>query len=105
MVRDQDQRFDNPSSKFRYGGRLDLEEATATLDALVYALAEPTQVTWDATSVSFDSIHISRAGEDPMHMVASGVLAREGRSDFRLDQLDHLLMPLGPVFLKTSEVA
>ena len=67
------------------GGRLDLEEATATLDALVYALAEPTHITWDGASVFFDSTQISRAGEDPMHMVAFGVLAREGRSDFQLD--------------------
>ena len=67
------------------GGRLDLEEATATLDQLVYALADPTRITWDDTSISFDSTQISRAGEDPMRMVASGILAREGQSDFRLD--------------------
>ena len=67
------------------GGRLDLEEATATLDALVYALAEPTRIAWEGASVSFDSTQITRLGDDPMHMVASGVLSREGQSDFRLD--------------------
>ncbi len=67
------------------GGSVDLEQASATFDSLVWRTVRPTRIAWDSSSIRVDSLRIVRAGPDPMSVLATGTLSRAGDSDFRLD--------------------
>ena len=67
------------------GGSVRLEEATATLDSLIYSLAHPSRVTWDARSVSIEDLELRRDDHDHMRITADGTLSRSGISDFDLE--------------------
>jgi autotransporter translocation and assembly factor TamB len=67
------------------GGSVDLKEASATFDSLAWRTTRPTRIAWDSSSVTIDSLHITRGGTEPMSVFASGVLSRTGDSDFRFD--------------------
>jgi len=67
------------------GGQVELEEASAQINALSWALSYPARVAWTETSLSLDSLEIARVGEDPVRVSASGTLTRGGDSDFRLE--------------------
>ncbi|MEE2847513.1 MAG: translocation/assembly module TamB domain-containing protein [Gemmatimonadota bacterium] len=67
------------------GGSVRLEEATATLDSLVYSLAHPSRVSWDQRSVSIEGLEIRRDDHDHMRITADGTLSRSDVSDFDLD--------------------
>jgi hypothetical protein len=66
------------------GGSIRLDEATATLDSLVYTLAEPSRVTWDERSVTIDGLEVRRDDHDHMRVTAAGRLSRSDVSDFDL---------------------
>ena len=66
------------------GGSVQVDEATATLDSLVYTLAEPSRVAWDRRSVSIEGIEVRRDDHDHMSITAAGTLSRSDSSDFDL---------------------
>ena len=66
------------------GGSVRLEEATATLDSLVYFLAHPSRVVWDERSVSIEGLELRRDDHDHMMLTADGTLSRLDASDFDL---------------------
>ena len=66
------------------GGSVRLEEATATLDSLVYFLAHPSRVVWDGRSVSIEGLELRRDDHDHMMLTADGTLSRSDVSDFYL---------------------
>jgi TamB, inner membrane protein subunit of TAM complex len=66
------------------GGVVDLTEASAQIDELVWTLSRPGKVVWDDTSLTVDSVEVSRPGDDPMSLVVDGTLTRGGESDFRM---------------------
>ncbi len=66
------------------GGSVRLEEATATLDSLVYSLAHPSRVVWDERSVSIEGFELRRDDHDHMRITADGTLSRSDVSDFDL---------------------
>jgi TamB, inner membrane protein subunit of TAM complex len=66
------------------GGRVDLEEGSATLDSLSWSLARPTRVEWDRVELDVDDLEITREGDDPMRLKAGGSLSRVADSDFRV---------------------
>ena len=63
------------------GGSVRLEEATATLDSLVYSLAHPSRVSWDQRSVSIEGLEIRRDDHDHMRITADGTLSRSDVSE------------------------
>jgi hypothetical protein len=67
------------------GGEVALAEGSARVDDEEWQLLRPTRVQWDESRLVVDSVEIARQGEDPMRMIAGGVLARGGESDFALD--------------------
>jgi hypothetical protein len=67
------------------GGSVALERARLQLDSMVWEMARPSRLVWSASSVRVDSLEVSRTGEEPMHLLANGLLAREDESDFSLD--------------------
>ena len=67
------------------GGSVDMDSLDVQVDEQRWSLVRPAHVEWDERSVTVDSLEIARTNEDPMRLVADGVLARGGGSDFRLD--------------------
>ena len=66
------------------GGSIRIEEATATLDSLVYTLAAPSMMVWDKRSVTIEGLELRRDDHDHMKITAAGTLSRSGVSDFDL---------------------
>ncbi|MGD8729095.1 MAG: translocation/assembly module TamB [Gemmatimonadota bacterium] len=66
------------------GGELQLTEAQIEVDSMSWLLSNPTNVVWDQTSLTVDSLEVRRTDSDPMVLAAAGTLTRGGDSDFRL---------------------
>jgi autotransporter translocation and assembly factor TamB len=67
------------------GGSVELQEASAVFDSVTWRMEGPTRIAWDSAAVSIDSLHVARAGTEPMKVTATGTLSRAGDSDFHLD--------------------
>jgi len=67
------------------GGSVDMDSLDVQVDEQRWSLMRPVHVEWDERAVTVDSLEIARTNEDPMRLVADGMLARGGGSDFHLD--------------------
>jgi hypothetical protein len=66
------------------GGAVALAEASMRVDDRLWSLSRPARVVWDESTLSVDSLEVTRRDADPMTLVVDGTLARGGDSDFRL---------------------
>ena len=66
------------------GGEVGLEAAEVRIDEQRWSLNRPSRIVWDGSTLTFDSLHISRTDDDPMDLIVDGTLARGGESDFHL---------------------
>ncbi len=67
------------------GGSVDVARLDAQVDEQRWSLTKPAHVAWSEGSLSVDSLEVTRTDDDPMRLVADGVLRRGEGSDFRLD--------------------
>ena len=66
------------------GARIQLDQASVSLDNLGYLLERPAVIQWTRNSLEIEDLGIRRADDDPMAFTASGTLSRSGESDFHL---------------------
>lgn len=67
------------------GGSIDMETFDIQVGDLHWGLTRPAHMAWTETSLAIDSLEIARGNEDPMRLVADGVLQRGGGSDLSLN--------------------
>jgi hypothetical protein len=67
------------------GGQVELVDASAQVNDLSWTLSFPARIAWTESSVSLDSLEVTRVGDDPVLISAGGTLTRGGDSNFRLE--------------------
>jgi autotransporter translocation and assembly factor TamB len=66
------------------GGDLRVDAAVIELDSMAWHLARPAEIAWDTGGVTFRDVEVTREGDDPMALTATGTLSRTGSSDLRI---------------------
>jgi hypothetical protein len=66
------------------GGRADIGEATLEIGEAPWRLERPATISWAPQRIQLGDVEMTRVGDDPMRMTASGALDWAGSSDLTL---------------------